>query len=361
MTKNERQYPIAPKFGVLVLRWAQSQLFRTPAYPTQSFAGQTIIVTGSNIGLGLEASRHFYRLGCARLILAVRSWAKGEAAKEDILASVTARTDGDTAVEVWELDMSSTASVLKFSERVKREVNRLDTLVLGAGVSLRSWSTVEDDVDGGVWETAVQVNVVNTFLLALELLPKLREARDEQQQHLPRLVMVSSEAHRLTKFVEIEEDDIYETMKQEKHYNVNDRYAATKLMEILFVRELVARLKTVDKSATPPVIMNLVNPGTCISALNRDINPPLAGRIAIKVVELLFMRTTEVGSRTYVYSAAAGPESHGELMSDGELQDVESWIYTDVGKKVQAKVFEQTMAVLEQRRPGIGKVIGLEK
>ncbi|ETS86891.1 hypothetical protein PFICI_00719 [Pestalotiopsis fici W106-1] len=337
MTKGERQYPIAPSITALLLRWTHSQLFRTPAYPTQSFAGQTIIVTGSNIGLGLEASRHFYRLGCARLILAVRSTAKGEAAKEDILASVTARTDGDTAVEVWELDMSSTASILKFAERVRQDIDRLDVLVLGAGVSLRSWSTVQD-VDG-VWETVVQVNVINTFLLALELLPKLRgggrsEDAGGENRHVPRLVVVSSEAHRLTKFVEIEEDDIYATLSQEKHYNVNDRYAVTKLMEVLFVRELVARLRAVDGSH-PPVIINLVNPGTCISALNRYINPPLAGRIGIKVLEVLFMRTTEVGGRTYVYSAAAGPEYHGEFMSDGELQHVESWIYTDVGKKTQ--------------------------
>lgn len=135
-----------------------------------------------------------------------------------------------------------------------------------------------------------------------------------------------------------------------------NRYAATKLMEILLVRELVARLKTIDGS---PVVINLVNPGTCRSALNRDINPPLVALIAIKAIQFIFERTTEVGSRTYVYGAAAGPESHGELMSDGELQQVESWIYTDTGKKVQAKLFDQTMTVLEQRRPGIGRAIGL--
>ncbi|KAK6194328.1 hypothetical protein LQW54_011555 [Pestalotiopsis sp. IQ-011] len=337
MANTDRDYPIAPRIGVGLLRWARSQLFRTPAYPAQSFAGQTIIVTGSNVGLGLEAARHFYRLGCARLILGVRSRAKGEAAKEDILASVAARTDGGRAVEVWDLDMNSTASVLSFADRVHRDIGRLDVLVLGAGASLRRWSTVQD-VDG-VWETMVQVNVVNTFLLALELLPKLREASKDVGQ-APRLVVISSEAHRLTSFSEAEEADIYGTMSQEGKFNVNDRYSATKLMEILLVRELVARLKTVDGS---PVVINLINPGTCHSALNRDINPPFVALIAIKAIQFIFERTTEVGSRTYVYGAAAGPEAHGELMSDGELQQVESWIYTDTGKKVQAKLFDQTM------------------
>ncbi|KAI4594617.1 hypothetical protein KJ359_007705 [Pestalotiopsis sp. 9143b] len=353
MIDTKREYPITPRIGVGLLRWARSQLFRTPAYPAQSFAGQTIIVTGSNVGLGLEASRHFYRLGCARLILAVRSRVKGEAAKEDILASVAARTDGDRAVEVWDLDMNSTASVLRFADRVRRDVDRLDVLILGAGVGMRRWSTVQDV--NGAWETMVQVNVVNTFLLALELLPKLREA-GEDDGHIPRLVVISSEAHRLTSFSEAEEEDIYGTMSQEEKFKVNDRYAATKLMEILLVRELVARLKTVDKS---PVVINLVNPGTCHSALNRDINPPFVALIVIKAIQFIFERTTEVGSRTYVYAAAAGPESHGELMSDGELQQVESWIYTGMGKKVHAKLFDQTMTVLEQRRPGIGRTAGL--
>ncbi|KAM0806694.1 hypothetical protein AB5N19_07031 [Seiridium cardinale] len=152
---------------------AYSQLFRTPAFPTHSFAGQTVIVTGSNVGLGLEAARHFYRLKCARLILAVRSKPKGEAAKEDIVASVTDRKDEDTAVEVWELGMSSSASIQRFAERAKRDLDRVDVLVLGAGVSLWKWKTSED-VDGA-WEMTLQINALNTFLLALNLLPKLQE------------------------------------------------------------------------------------------------------------------------------------------------------------------------------------------
>lgn len=73
----------------------------------------------------------------------------------------------------------------------------------------------------------------------------------------------------------------------------------------------------------------------------------------------LLARTTEVGSRCLVHAASADSSSHGEYMSDGKNQDVESWIYRDVGKRAQKKVFEQTLKVLEARRPGIGKEIGL--
>ncbi len=53
-------------------------------WPTTSFAEKTIIVTGANCGLGLEAARHFVRLGARKVVLGYRSVPKGEAAKEDI-------------------------------------------------------------------------------------------------------------------------------------------------------------------------------------------------------------------------------------------------------------------------------------
>lgn len=53
-----------------------SQLIQTLPYPKASFAGKSVIVTGSNVGLGKEAAR----LGASPLILAVRSLEKGNAA-----------------------------------------------------------------------------------------------------------------------------------------------------------------------------------------------------------------------------------------------------------------------------------------
>lgn len=128
-------------------------------------------------------------------------------------------------------------------------------------------------------------------------------------------------------------------------------------MEILFVRELVTRLDAASPLGTPPVIMNLINPGLCASYLNRHVKPPLAGRIAIKILRTILERTAEIGGRMYVIAACGGAETHGEFMSDGQNQDVESWIYTEYGKKAQDKVFEQTMEVLEGRRPGLRKTV----
>jgi NAD(P)-dependent dehydrogenase (short-subunit alcohol dehydrogenase family) len=58
-------------------QWLYSQLVVAPPYPTHDFTGQTVIVTGSNTGLGLEGAPHFAPLNCAKLVLAVRTLSKG--------------------------------------------------------------------------------------------------------------------------------------------------------------------------------------------------------------------------------------------------------------------------------------------
>ncbi|KAK4032091.1 retinol dehydrogenase 14 [Parachaetomium inaequale] len=356
------EFPIQPKLGHSIGVFLCSQLFRTPAYPTNSFAGQTVIVTGSNAGLGLEAARHFYRLGAARLILAVRTVSKGQAAKEDIARSITSQTDADS-IEVWPLDQSSTPSTLAFAERVRTGLPRVDVVVLNAGLNNPTFQLSDEG-----YEQTVQVNVLNTFLLALALLPKLNHTKANFSDSTPHLTVISSEAHRLTSFPEINAPDLYAKLNEERAYAQQPRYQVSKLLEVLLVRELVARLKLKSAAASesesnsnnkaPPVIINLVNPGLCNSTLGSspDAKPP---SLLVRLLRGVLDRTTEVGARTYVLAASALAGSHGEFQSDGLNQEVEAWIYTDVGRRVQRKVWEQTVRVLEARRPGILEGVGL--
>jgi hypothetical protein len=115
----------------------------------------------------------------------------------------------------------------------------------------------------------------------------------------------------------------------------------------LFVRELVKHTEKV------PVI-TIVNPGFCKSELGRDGAPFLA---AIKVLRLFLARSTEVGSRTLLAGACSGEDSHGMYMSDCKNQKVTPWIETEDGARVQKKVYEQTLAVLERIEPGINRNI----
>lgn len=157
----------------------KSQLVPLP-YPTANFAGQTIIVTGANTGLGLEAARHFVRLGAAKVILACRDVEKGEAAVRGIDAPL------DVA-EVWHVDLCNHESVKEFCARAQK-LDRLDVLVENAAVKLPYYEEVES------METVITVNVISTFLMAMLLLPKLH-LTGARNNVIPHLVIVGSNAH----------------------------------------------------------------------------------------------------------------------------------------------------------------------
>lgn len=76
-----------------------SQFLIRPSYPIRSFNGETVLITGANVGLGLEAARHIVRLGAARVILGVRNVQAGETTAKDIESS----TGRSGICEVWEV------------------------------------------------------------------------------------------------------------------------------------------------------------------------------------------------------------------------------------------------------------------
>lgn len=289
----------------IISRW-----FGTPAVPTQLFTGKTIIVTGSSNGLGLEAARHFVRLDAHKVILAVRNLDKGNQAKADIETSLNKPS---TIIDVWKLDLSSYASVKAFAKQAQT-LERLDALVENAGIANDTFEMLEDN------EATITTNVVSTFLLALLLIPKLRETATKfnTTTHLP---IVTSEMHFVPAFEERHAANILEALNDAKTANMPERYPVSKLLEVLYARELVAKMSpasgTSDKSAPPPppppVIINLVNPGFCLSGLMRD------PQIAVRAFRFLMARSTEAGSRTLVAAACAGTESHGAYMSESRV------------------------------------------
>ena len=163
------------------------------------------------MGLGLEAARHFTRLGAARVILAVRSLSKGEAAKQ----SIEETTERKGVVEVWHLDLGNYESVKEFAKKAQG-LDRLDALVENAGVANTSWSVMEDD------EATITVNVVSTFLLALLMLPKLRES-GQKFNITPHLSITCSEVHAWSPFKQRTSANIFDAL--------NDAEKKTELMK----------------------------------------------------------------------------------------------------------------------------------
>ena len=184
--------------GIAFQRHYLYSQFSTLPYPTHSFKGQTIIVTGANTGLGYDAALHFVRLGAAKVILGCRSREKGERAA----ASIARETGVDGAAEFWALDLADYDSVRAFARR-GAQLPRIDAVVENAGVSTSEW------VPCGGSDVTVAVNVYSTFLLLGLLLPKLE--RDATQfGHMPVVTVVTSITHHFVPFeAEGSRDDIF--------------------------------------------------------------------------------------------------------------------------------------------------------
>lgn len=317
----------------LAMSFLYTQLFVTPPYPTTDFTNQTVIVTGANVGLGLEAARHFTRLNAAKVILAVRSVSKGEAAKQSI-ESTTKRTG---IVEVWPLDLASYASVKAFAAKAAA-LPRLDAVVENAGVAPSEWSMAEDN------ELTITVNFISTMLLAILLLPALR--RSAQEFHtVPRLSIVTSGTHRRSNLPQWKTENTFETLNDKTKQSMETRYPESKLLEVFAVRELVTRMSSTE----PLVVVNMVDPSLCHSELARD-----AGW-GIWLLKLVLARTTEVGGRTLVHGASSGKESHGQYMEDGRVRDdrVSAFVKSEEGQEAQKKIWKELGEKLDKIQPGI--------
>ncbi|OBT98669.1 hypothetical protein VE01_03237 [Pseudogymnoascus verrucosus] len=306
--------------------------------PTQSFADQTIIVTGSNTGLGFEAALHFVRLNAARVILAVRSVKKGDDAK----ASIETSTNRKNVIEVWQVDMSDYDSIKAFATRCD-SLDRLDAVIANAGVLRNTY----EESDGT--EITIKVNVIGTFLLAINLFPVLRRSGAKVGK-ASRLVVTSSVMHEEAKFLERKEPSIFQAFNKNKKSYIGDRYSTSKLLEVFLVRSLAAAIRK-GPHATEPLILNDVNPGLCHSELDKEAKG-IASYI-LSVAKALMARTTEVGGRTLVHSAAAGTESHGQYMSEAKVKEPSTFVRSAEGAKTQERVHKELMDILETIQPGI--------
>ncbi|RDI85896.1 hypothetical protein Vi05172_g4148 [Venturia inaequalis] len=315
---------------MFIIEFLKGQFKRLP-YPDGDFTGQTIIITGANCGLGLEAARHFVRLRARLVILACRNEAKGWSAKATI-EKTTGRTG---VVEVWPLDLASFDSVKEFCKRIE-DIDRVDIFIANAGIATPKFGFVEG------FESTITVNVISTFLLVILLIPKMKES-SQKFDAKSRVVVVTSDAHHMAKFPERSASNVFDAFKDPTSKSQDDRYPTSKLLEILIVRELT--------TATPNVVVNSVNPGYCKSELQRYATP--LRYILVKLGGFFVARSTEVGSRTLFAGAVSGEETNGKYMSNCAIAKPVAWIDTEHGLQIGNKVWVNLLEVLDTIQPGI--------
>lgn len=242
-----------------------------PSKDIPPLTNKVILVTGGNIGLGKQSILEFARHGRPKEIwLASRNLERGKAAAEDIVqrqlvVSDTTATTTTTKVKVLEMDLSSLQSVRVAAERFLSESDRLDILMLNAGVMATPPGMT---VDG--YEVQWGTNHVGHALLARLMLPilertaKLEEcaAGDDGHGHGDvRIVSLSSHGH----VYGPQGGVVFESLKTDgAKLGAYERYGQSKLANILWAKEMSRRYPWMKVVSVHPGVVstNLLNGAT---------------------------------------------------------------------------------------------------
>ncbi|KAJ7754421.1 hypothetical protein B0H16DRAFT_1886542 [Mycena metata] len=314
-----------------------------PELPTSlSFAGKTAIVTGANSGLGWASIIHLAQRHISTLILAVRTRKTGEATKAALLADPAVRDlPTQPIILIYELDLSRPSSVASFASKILADIPTLNILLLNAGIGNLAWVTTPETQT----EQMFQINFLSNALLAVRLLPLLR-ASAQKSSTTSYLCIVGSRMiplHSYTKNPIPETSSVFAFVNDPAHFKRFSRYPDTKVLVTMIIRELAKRTDAAE------VTVNSVCPG--MVKTNIDTKQPLWVKVPASLIQAIRGRTAEVGARSLVNAVSAGPETHGQMLGDFEVWE-NTFLDTDQGKKMEEKVWKETLAAADTFAPG---------
>jgi NAD(P)-dependent dehydrogenase (short-subunit alcohol dehydrogenase family) len=184
-------------------------------YSVPDQTGRVAVITGANSGTGQEAARRLGAAG-ARVIMAVRTVAKGEQARAAILAEYPS-----AQLEVRRADLADLASVAAFADGLIAEGTPVGLLLNNAGVmAVPARMTTADG-----FELQLGSNFLGPFALTVRLLPLLLAAP------APRVATMSSGVANVGR---IRFDDL----QFRRGYRPNPAYAQSKLADLLMTEQL---------------------------------------------------------------------------------------------------------------------------
>jgi NAD(P)-dependent dehydrogenase (short-subunit alcohol dehydrogenase family) len=222
-------------------------------------SGRLAVVTGSNSGLGFGLARRLSAAG-ADVVMAIRNRAKGEAAIDEIRATVP-----NAKLTIKPLDLSSLAGVAALGEQLNADGRPIDILINNAGVM----TPPQRDATADGFELQFGSNHLGHFALTAHLLPLLRAADQA------RVVSLSSLAARRGRIH-------FGDPQFEKSYSPMQAYGQSKLAVLMFARELNRR----SEEAGWGIVSNAAHPG--LTKTNLQISGPSRGRAKPSTMERLY-------------------------------------------------------------------------
>ncbi|WP_371780288.1 SDR family oxidoreductase [Streptosporangium subroseum] len=253
-------------------------------YTVPDQSGKFAVVTGANSGTGKEAARRLAAAG-TRVVMAVRTVAKGEQARAEILAR-----HPHANLEIRRIDLADLASVKEFADGLIADGTPLDLLVNNAGVMAPP--TRMTTADG--FELQFGSNYLGPFALTIRLLPTVLAAA------APRVVTMSSgTAHygRIT----------FEDLQRERRYSPNRAYAQSKLADLMLTRHLAA----VAAQRGWNLMSNAAHPGytlTNLQTAGASLGGGRPSRLQALLNAVVPSQGVEQGTEPLLY-AATSPEA----------------------------------------------------
>jgi NAD(P)-dependent dehydrogenase (short-subunit alcohol dehydrogenase family) len=257
-------------------------------YVVPDQTGKLAVVTGANSGTGREAAKRLAAAG-AHVVMAVRTIAKGEAARAEILAA-----HPHAQLEVRRLDLAELATVRDFADRLTADGTPLDLLINNAGVMTPPARM--RTADG--FELQFGSNYLGPFALTNRLLPLLLTAGS------PRVVTMSSGT---ANFGRIRFDD---PQWERGRYSPFRSYAQSKLADLYLARHLA----TVATQRGWHLISNAAHPGytrTNLLIAGASLGRDKPRRSMLAGIPILPSQGVEQGTEPLLYAATSPDASNG--------------------------------------------------
>jgi NAD(P)-dependent dehydrogenase (short-subunit alcohol dehydrogenase family) len=248
-------------------------------------------VTGATSGLGEAIATQLAERG-ARVLIGARTTERGEAAADRIRSHVP-----NADLVPAPADLSLMKEVRSLAYEVLDSTPHLDGLILNAAEARSGIVLTEEGI-----ETNFATNHLAGFLLVHLLLPVLRSSAPA------RVIVISSSVHAQVRMVDLNSVVTGAPLTP-------DSYRTSKLLNILFVRELARRLQ--GKGITA----NAADPGLVRTNLGRYAT---GGRHMLRTLTRPMQVSPDRGAATPVYLATSGDvaEATGGYYAGGHLVEV---------------------------------------